>query len=758
MEQLQEGGIHMISNNKRLINNNWWFKQKEDKEYNEVNLPHTNVELPYNYFDEKSYQIITHYKRYIYIENKEKRVFMQFDGVMTAFKFYVNDKFVGEYKGGYTPKFIEITNLVNYGEKNSIYLEVDSSEREDIPPFGHVIDYLTYGGVYRDVYLYEVSQCFIENAFYDYKVSDIKNGHVELTPKVLIDNKGEAGEYLLNFTLKHKDNSEEEIKVSQSIKVEKASKWYELEEIALENIKLWDIENPNLYEIKLELFLVKKAKESCNLDESTEVLGFRHLKVEENGVYINGNKVKIRGLNRHQAFPYAGYAMPARAQRKDAEILKFELGLNTVRSSHYPASPHFLNRCDEIGLLVLEEIPGWQHVSSDEAWRNQALDDVQCMILRDFNHPSIITWGVRINESGDDDELYTKANDLARRLDASRPTSGIRCYENSHLLEDIYTMNDFIHEGGEQVLRTRKQVTGLDKKVPYLVTEFCGHIFPTKRFDNEERLVEHALRHGRVQSASAKSSEHLGAIGWCAFDYNTHFDFGSGDRICYHGVMDMFRIPKLASYIYSSQKEPSQGVVLEPLTYWTRGERNKGEVFPIYICTNCDSVEVVLEGKTVGIFRRDENTLDNKLSGLKYPPIKIEASSGEWGYSWNEVEFKGFLDNKQVAVKKYSKNPVLNDLSVTIDDKCLKGEEVDTTRVVVKAVDQCENLLPFISGFISVETEGDISVVGPKQVALIGGCIGFWIKTKGKLSNKTAKINIKSSFGIEKTLEVELVK
>ncbi|WP_246359091.1 hypothetical protein [Paenibacillus phytorum] len=108
-------------------------------------------------------------------------------------------------------------------------------------------------------------------------------------------------------------------------------------------------------------------------------------------------------------------------------------------------------------------------------------------------------------------------------------------------------MNDFIHEGGEIVLRDQRDITGLSDYVPYLVTEYNGHMYPTKRFDNEERQLEHCLRHLRIMNSAALDQHISGAIGWCAFDYNTHKDFGSGDRICHHGVMDMFRIPKFAS-------------------------------------------------------------------------------------------------------------------------------------------------------------------------------------------------------------------
>ena len=170
------------------------------------------------------------------------------------------------------------------------------------------------------------------------------------------------------------------------------------------------------------------------------------------------------------------------------------------------------------------------------------------MILQYRNHPSIILWGVRINESVDDDAFYQRTNALARELDESRPTGGVRAQKKSHLFEDVYTYNDFSHDGTTPGCEPKKKVTS-DMGKAYLVSEYNGHMYPTKAFDWEEHRMRHALRHATVLDAVAGAEDIAGCFGWCMFDYNTHKDFGSGDRICYHGVMDMFRNPKLAALV-----------------------------------------------------------------------------------------------------------------------------------------------------------------------------------------------------------------
>ena len=163
----------------------------------------------------------------------------------------------------------------------------------------------------------------------------------------------------------------------------------------LPGLDLWTLDDPVLYEIAVTLTSAE-GSDSCSSH-----FGFRTAEFTSEGFRLNGKPLKIRGLNRHQSFPYVGYAMGRAAQERDADILKNMLKCNLVRTSHYPQSKWFLDRCDRIGLLVFEEIPGWQHIG-DEEWKQESIRNVRRMIERDWNHPSIVIWGVRINESLDD--------------------------------------------------------------------------------------------------------------------------------------------------------------------------------------------------------------------------------------------------------------------------------------------------------------------------------------------------------------------
>jgi len=158
--------------------------------------------------------------------------------------------------------------------------------------------------------------------------------------------------------------------------------------------------------------------------------------VEPDGFYLNGKRTKLIGLNRHQSYPYAGYAMGRRAQEKDACLLKDFMGLNMVRCSHYMQSRYFLDKCDELGLMVFEEIPGWGYIG-DEEFKKVVFQDLENMVLGHFNHPGIVIWGTRLNETTDHDELYEETNRRCKAMDPSRPTTGVRWETGRHLIGGV---------------------------------------------------------------------------------------------------------------------------------------------------------------------------------------------------------------------------------------------------------------------------------------------------------------------------------
>ena len=703
-----------------VFNGDWLFEGKD-----EVCLPHTAVELPFSYFDEKLYQREFKYEKIFWRQSnwEGKEISVLFEAVMSNAKVFLNGEFIGGHKDGYTPFEIRLTEHLENGQ-NKLTVIIDGSENPNIPPFGGRIDYLTFAGIYRDVFLKVTEPLSI--GLYKVETLDAMAATKSVAVTVEIDNPRNyklLGQFYAEIT-----DLSGDVLAEKSLLVDSKEISFILDNLI--NLDLWDIQNPVLYTLKLRL------DTDSGRDTVITQFGFRTAEFTPDGFFLNGREVKIRGLNRHQSYPYSGYALGKNAQERDAEILKNDLKLNLVRTSHYPQSKWFLDHCDRIGLLVFEEIPGWQHIGEDD-WKTETIENVGRMIRRDWNHPSIILWGVRINESNDDDALYTQTNRVAHELDPTRQTAGVRYISESNMLEDVYTMNDFIlgdfENGGNRprtALRSQKEITGLSNSVPYLVTEFNGHMFPTKSTDQEQRQAEHVIRHLEVLDAAYGDDNISGAIGWCAFDYNTHKDFGSGDRICHHGVMDMFREPKFAAYAYASQCEPSDEIILKTVTFWARGERNIGGVLPLIVLTNCEEIEFRYGDHEPKMIKPDRERFPN----LPNAPVIIdrrhfsEDELGQWGMKWEDAVFTGYIDGKLAVEQSFTSEPVPTVLEVKAD--MVEIDIKSVVRVIVRVLDQAGNKLPFFPEPVTIDVSGAGRRIGPRVVPLRAGSTGFWVQSE----------------------------
>lgn len=780
------------------LNDDWLFtEQFEDSlvapEYPEntlqpVRLPHTCKETPFHYFDESLYQMVSGYRRHLLIPKdwQGKRILLTFEGAAHDSTVFCNGKKVGEHHCGYTAFTVDLTDNVLYGQDNLLCVRLDSRENLNVPPFGYVIDYMTYGGIYRDVRLevkekVSLSDIFVHTAI-DFRSSPVT---AQITSEITLTESDENVTIRQYYMPKSTAAAQESWRLlcEQTVSTDvSCDKEFSLTATITAPL-LWGTEEANLYILKTQLLY----QDNTILDETETRFGIREAVFKKDGFYLNGRKLRIRGLNRHQSFPYVGYAMPKSMQRLDADLLKKELGLNAVRTSHYPQSHYFLERCDELGLLVFTEFPGWQHIG-DDAWKAQAVANAEDMIRQYRNHPSIILWGIRINESPDDDAFYEKTNAVAHKLDPSRPTGGVRAMKKSHLLEDVYTYNDFLHDGEMPGCDPKKKVTS-DMEKPYLISEYNGHMYPTKAFDNEERRSEHAIRHANVLDAVAGQPDIAGSFGWCMFDYNTHKDFGSGDRICYHGVMDMFRNPKLAANIYACEQE--QTPVLEITSSMDIGEHpgcNRGN---IYILSNADSVKMYKNDRFIkeylpgmspykhlkhGPILIDDFIGDSFAQNERFRPKHAKEITdamnlvargslnhipkrlyltalkllliyhidfaevtrlytkyiGDWGGTATVYRFDAIKDGK--VIKSVTKEPVREiRLEAEADHTILTEQHsYDVALVRIRAVDDHGNVLPFYQEPVRLITEGDISIIGPDTIALQGGMGGTYVKSLGR--------------------------
>ena len=774
---------------RKNLNYDWQFIPDFKEEYitakniagtHRVNIPHTVRELPYNYFDEESYQIVSTYLKVfrVGIASLQKNINLHFEGVMASCEVYVNGQKAGEHKGGYTAFDINITKFVQFERDNVVLVKVDSREDDQIPPFGGVIDYLTYGGIYREVYLDIQEPEYIQYAL----VSPVANQAIEVQYKL----RRAVDEFKIHYQV---------LDANANPVLDGEVRGADVDAVTFKqdvpNPHLWDLDDPYLYTLRSELIIDKKV-----MDTYVTRFGIREAKFTSEGFFLNGRRVQLIGLNRHQSYAYVGYAMPKSQQRLDAYILKDYLHCNITRSSHYPQSHHFYDCCDEIGLLVFIEIPGWQHLGG-EAWKANLIKDTEDMVIQNFNHPSIVIFGTRVDESNDDHALYTATVNKVREYDKYRAVGGVRNFANSEFLEDVYTFNDFIHDGTNDGVRKPKKV--IKGNVPYLITEHNGHMHPTKKFDNVDVRVSQALRHARVINDAMGYPQISGTIGWCFADYNTHQQFGSGDRICYHGVLDMFRLSKYAAAVYRSQGDDEP--YLQVLSNLAVGDQDKMVLKPVVICSNADYIKIYKGDQEIGRLDPDRGHYPHLKHPLFIAPDLVgDLMTQKEGFEKDDGELMKVL-MKQVAdggleslslgqkakmlglMKKYNINmdgatrlyttyfsnltkgiapdyyrfvgikdeqPVVEQtLGVPHDCKYLINisqenliEEgtYDVMKIDVSKVDQYGNTVDYASDVIRINALGAVEVIGPTCAALIGGSISFYIRSRGLRSTATIKV------------------
>jgi len=757
--------------------NGWEFTENWTEEFlagagafEPVRLPHTVRELPLHYADHESYQMICGYRRKLEVteEMAGKRLFLQFDGAAHIATVYLNGQELTTHRCGYTAFRVEVTDVARPGE-NLLAVKLDTTENPAIPPFGFVVDYLTYGGLYREAWLDVRSRSLVSDIYITTPTTESVR---------------------LEITAEHEEGCAYHVEIQDAkgyILIRKLT-CDDIMELSVPGARCWCPEDPYLYTCVVSL-----EKNGEVLDCHYLKFGFRTVEAKADGFYLNGERIFLRGLNRHQSYPYVGYAVPEKLQREDARILKEELGCVIARTSHYPQSQHFIDECDRLGLLVFTEIPGWQHIG-DEGWQDMCVENTREMVLQYRNHPSIVFWGVRVNESQDCDEMYRRTNEVAHALDPSRPTTGVRFIEKSSLLEDVYSYNDFSHTGNNPGVKPKKSVTP-DMGKGLLVTEHNGHMFPTKSFDPWPKRQEHALRHARVQNDAAADGNHIGCIGWCMFDYATHKDFGSGDRNCYHGVMDFFRNPKLAAYAYASQQE--QVPVLAVGSPMDIGDYPAGNIGEVAVFTNADEVRLYKNGlyvssldqgdfpalphgpmvlnDTIGELLVTEEGFDKAkadllkkalnsaarygLAGMPkadlvrmgYAMIRYKMSFkdgvalygkyvGNWGGEATVWRFDAIQNGRVTASVTCCPSAKLH-LEVTPSHRELaEGATYDMAAVRIRVLDEYGNVAPYAQLPVRLTLEGPAELVGPAVVVAEGGMTGTYIRTMGKTG--TAKLTV----------------
>ena len=703
--------------------------QFDDTTFARVSVPHCVTKLSWQNWDPAAWQDLWLYRRHFTLppEWKGLRTFLHFDGVMVGATPTINGRALPKHLGGYLPFHYEVTGQVKEGG-NVLAVAVDS-RWSNVPPEGAAVgakrvDYLEAGGIYRSVRLEAVPQIFISDVFAKpVKVLD-PGRRVEVLCS-LDAAAPAAAPVQLAVELRKGDQSV--ARAHETVRFDTAgSKQVALTLSDLGNIALWDVDAPHLYDVVATLLVGGKPVHDYRVR-----IGFRDARFGLDGFFLNGRRLQIFGLNRHEIFPFVGGAMPRRVMRRDAELLRHEFNCNFVRCSHYPQSEAFLDACDELGMLVWEEVPGWGYIG-DDAWKDLLVRDAGDMIRRDRNHPAIVIWGTRANESANDEELYRRTRAVAKSLDDSRPTSGSmtpgsRKNWQQEWHEQVFAFDDY-HSAPDGTVG----IAGPTAGVPYMLAEAVGQFNYTKGkgFDYKYRRAgdvqlqqQQALRHAQAHSKAAANSRICGVVAWCALDYASLVN--PFNNLKCPGVADVFRIPKLGASFYQAQGSPSVRPVIQPNFYWDFGPQTpRGPGKHVAIFSNCERLELFLDDRPHATLLPDVANYPH----LPHPPFFTDLEPDVAKHP--ELRIDGYVGNQVVISRSFASDTSQDRFLLAADDKELTPDAPDATRLFFKVVDKYGAERAFAGGQVAFELNGPAELVGDNPFLLgdTGGVGAVWIR------------------------------
>ncbi|HLK73343.1 MAG TPA: glycoside hydrolase family 2 TIM barrel-domain containing protein [Streptosporangiaceae bacterium] len=705
----------------------------DDSAFATVTLPHTVAPLSWQNWDPASWEQVWTYRKHFDAPSATSgmRVFLDFGAVMTRATVTLNGSEVADHLGGYLPFSAEITAALK-PTGNVLAVQVDSTFNLDVPPdrpapaVSTSVDFWQPGGIYRDVRLRIVPRVFLADVFAK-PVNVLDAAARQVVAEVTVDAAAVCGR-TVGVAAVLLDGTRTLAAGQAPVAITGPGTTTAAVTLSgLSDITLWDIGSPKLYDVVATLLV-----DGGPVHDYRVRIGFREAAFTPGGFYLNGRQVKLFGVNRHQFFPFAGGAMPGRVQAADARIIRDELNCNMVRCSHYPQSEAFLDACDEIGLMVWEEAPGWGYLG-DAPWLALAGRDIADMIVRDRNHPSIIIWGARLNETPGDTAFYTSTNELAHVLDDSRPTAGAMAGQHltADYQQDVFAENDYsfvIHPTGNREPALQPPLDGAAR--PYLVTEAVGTLSGPaiyyRRTDIQVVQQGQAVAHGQVHNLAAGDDRYAGLLAWSGFDYPS----GNGNQyqgVKYTGVVDGFRVLKPGAALYQAQADPSITPVIAPAFYW-----DFGPVSPVtdlsgaMICSNLDRLEVYVGGEYLGTATPNSAAYPN----LRYPPSFADFTAVD-GSSRPELRIDGYLGPARVASRRFSADPSGDRLWLAADDAEIDGDGVDATRLTFRAVDRYGAPRPYAAGQVTLDLAGPAVLVGdnPFDFASAGGAGAVWIRS-----------------------------
>lgn len=740
------------------FNDNWQFVKSPDTtvypdlsahssrlSWDAVSLPHTTTIEPV-IKTAQQWQGISWYRKFFLLDKKDlgRHVTIGIDAAMNDADIYLNGKFLMNHKGGYLPFTLDLSNAGLFGRENCLLIRLNNQDNPVIPPGKPLkdLDFNFYSGLYRNAWMTVQNGLHITDAVstgeaaqggasihYEFNLNhgvtlrlktQIRNEDRQPLPALLKTSVYDLAGHLLATS----ESPAYTLEKGESSTIEQA--------IPLKNVTLWSPAHPVLYKV-----IVKLLSGGRFADSTSVKTGIRQIIFKADGFYLNGSKYIISGTNRHQEYPYIGYALSDNAQYREAFKIK-SAGFDFVRCSHYPPSPAFLDACDQLGIFVMDSTPGWQFFG-DAVFQANSLQNIRDLVHRDRNHTSVILWESSLNETQMTTDYMRKANAIVHtelpyadtytcgwldqvydvfipaRQHAKAPDYWKKYARDKPLFLAEYGDWEYYAQNAGFNQTAYKDLTAEEKTSRQ------------SRGDGQKRLLQQALNFQEAHNDDLNSSI-AGDANWVMFDYKR----GYAPEIESSGIMDIFRLPKYAFFFYQSQLDPA---LSRPMLFIAASCAVQDELKTLKIFSNCDQVELFRNGASIGIQRPDTGVDCDKLA---HPPFTFHFQGTR-----GEITATGYLKgiSAATAVLAAPGKPTQLSLVADISGRPVQAGQNDVFFVYVTVGSATGSTCDNADALVSLALSGDAEIIGEQSVKAEAGIAAFLVKA----GNNRGIIQITSS-------------
>lgn len=760
-----------------------------DKEWNLVSLPDGIEYVPTEASGCVNYQGEVWYRKHFTPEVswKGKQLFLHFEAIMGKSKVWINGTLVNEHFGGFLPVIANITEYIKYGEDNVIAVWADNSNDPSYPP-GKPQDQLDFtycGGIYRDCWMIVHNNVFITDPNYENETAggglfvsfgqiSKKSAEVRLDAHIRnLSDKSFSGK--VAYQLFDKDNRLV-CQADKSFSVSKGKARKTSLNLTVENPELWEPDSPYLY----QLHVLIKDKSGQTVDGYRRRIGIRSIEFKgKDGFWLNGKPYPypLIGANRHQDFAVIGNALSNSLHWRDAKKLR-DAGLRVIRNAHYPQDPAFMDACDELGLFVIVNTPGWQFWNNEPVFAQRVYSDIRNMVRRDRNHPSVWMWEPILNETWYPEDFAKNVVDI---LHEEYPYpycyAGCDVTAKGHEYFPIHFTHPLNGAGGAFNTAT------MDPKISYFtrewgdnVDDWNSHNSPSRvnRAWGEVPMLIQAQGYAKTDykytcydALYRNTRQHMGGCLWHSFDHQR----GYHPDPFYGGIMDAFRQPKLSYYMFCSQRpaETNDKLIAEngPMVFIANA-MTPFSPKDVTVYSNCDEVRLTYckDGKQL-VYKKEKTN-----EGMPSPVITFKdvwdvmydkqlARARKHADSYLLAE--GLVDGKVVATHKVMPARRPSQIKLWADNEGMQttADGSDLITVVAAITDDNGNIKRLNNCHIKFEIEGPGELVASEETftnprAVQWGTAPILVRAKAQEGSIKIKASVVPS-GIHTPVSAELV-